>query len=89
MTNTHTNHTACYNVEGHIDSTLLQEECKILTGSWAANIERHSNPDITNFTITDMVENGIDPGEYFDQIGRDLSRYLGATVTLNEIFIDE
>ena len=89
MTNTSTNYTACYTVEGHLDTTFLQEECKILTGSWAANIETHDNPNTTNFTITDKVEEGIDPDAYFDQIGRDLSRYLKSPVTLAEIFVDD
>ncbi len=86
---TMTTHTACYSIDRHIDSTLLQEECRVLTGVWAGNVERHDNPELTNFTITDKVEDGIDPGEYFDQIGRDLSRYLKVPVTLNEIFIDD
>jgi hypothetical protein len=87
MTKTH--YTACYTIEGHIDTTLLQEECKILTGSWAGNIEKHGNPDITNFTISDTVEEGIDPDGYFDQIGRDLSRYIKSPVILAEIFVDD
>lgn len=89
MTNTSTNYTACYTVEGHLDTTLLQEECRILTGVWAGNVEKHDNPNTTNFTITDSVDDGVDPDQYFDQIGRDLSRYIKSPVTLAEIFVDD
>ena len=89
MTITKTNYTVCYTAEGHIDLTLLQEECRILTGSWAGNVNRHDDPADTTFTISDSVEDGIDKESYFDQIAVDLSRYLGVKVTRNEIIIDD
>jgi hypothetical protein len=93
MTITKTNYTVCYTVcytaESHIDSTLLQEECRILTGSWAGNVNFHDDPADTTFTISDSVEDGIDKESYFDQIAVDLSRYLGVKVTRNEIIIDD
>lgn len=84
-----TNYTVCYTAEGHIDLTLLQEECRILTGSWAGNINRHDDPDDTTFTIAFRVEDGIDRESYFEQIAVDLSRYLGVMVTRNEIIVDD
>lgn len=84
-----TNYTVCYTAEGHIDLTLLQEECRILTGSWAGNINRHDDPDDTTFTIAFRVEDGIDKESYFEQIAVDLSRYLGVMVTRNEIIVDD
>lgn len=89
MTKHTTHYTACYTVQGHIDSTLLQEECRVLTGVWAGNVERHDNPPITNFTISTDVDDEVDADAHFDWIGRDLSRYLKATVTLAEIFVDD
>lgn len=89
MTTTKTNYTVCFTAEGHLDTTLLQEECKILTGSWAGNINFHDDPNDTTFTISDIVEDGIDKERYFDQIAVDLSRYLGVKVTRNEIIIED
>ena len=89
MMQTNTNYTATYTADGHIDSTLLQEECKILTGSWAANVEKHSDPDTTNFTISDTLIEGVDVVSHFQYLARDLSRYLKTPVTLAEVILDD
>ena len=85
---TKTQHTACYSIDGQIDLTRLQEEARILVGVDAANIQYLEDVDVTHFTLTDEVDDGIDPDAHFDWIGRDFSRFLPAKVTLNEIFVD-
>lgn len=84
-----TQYTACFSIRTPVDLSLLDEECRILTGSSPANIEKHDDPFLLNFTLTDMVGDGGDPDEYFDQIGRDLTRFLKVHVNLDEIFIDD
>lgn len=85
---TKTQYTACYSIDGKIDLTRLQEEARILVGVDAANIQYLEDVDVTHFTLTDEVDDGIDPDAHFDWIGRDFSRFLPAKVTLNEIFVD-
>ena len=94
MTNMNTNYTACFSVVlGTMSLNHLREECRIMTGVDACNIEHHD--DVTHFTITTEVdvygkiENEVDPDTYFNEIAVDLSRWVGTTVTLNEIFVDD
>lgn len=84
-----TQYTACFSIRTPVDLSLLEEECRILVGTSPANIEKHDAPFLLNFTLTDTVGAEDDPGEYFDQIGRDLTRFLKVHVNLDEIFIDD
>ena len=59
-----------------------------MVGVDACNIEHHD--DVIHFTLTtDVDENEVDPDTYFNEIAVDLSRWVGAAVTLNEIFVDD
>ena len=94
MTNMNTNYTACFSVVlGTMSLNHLREECRIMTGVDACNIEHHD--DVTHFTITtevdvyNKIENEVDPDTYFNEIAVDLSRWVGTAVTLNEIFVDD
>ena len=94
MTNMNTNYTACFSVVlGTMSLNHLREECRIMVGVDACNIEHHD--DVTHFTLTTEVdvygkiENEVDPDTYFNEIAVDLSRWVGTAVTLNEIFVDD
>jgi len=84
-----TNYTACFHVVlGDVSLSRLNEECRIMVGVDAENIEHHD--DTTNFTLTTEVdEDEVEPEEYFTEICLDLSRWLGVAVTLDEIFVDD
>jgi len=89
MTNMNTNYTACFSVVlGTVSLNHLRDECRIMAGVDACNIEHHD--DVTHFTLTtDVDENEADPDTYFNEIAVDLSRWVGSAVTLNEIFVDD
>ena len=61
MTNMNTNYTACFSVVlGTVSLNHLREECRIMVGVDACNIEHHD--DVTHFTLTTEVdENEADP----------------------------
>lgn len=86
---TKTQYTACYSIDGQVDLARLQEEARILVGVDAANIQYLEDVDVTHFTITTDVGDGINPDAHFDYIGRDFARWLKTSVVLNEIFVDD
>jgi len=89
MNSTITTYTATYTIHDIISRDVLTEECRVLVGVDPQNIEWHDSPNITNFTVTDIVPSEIDSNMHFKQIQRDFERFMGVPVTLGAIIVDD
>jgi hypothetical protein len=92
MTKTYNYYTACFDVEGHINAMFIDNECLRLCDQHAANI--HETFDIrgnklTNFTITDIVDEQEDAEAHFATMVKKLSRAMKSQVRLHEVFLDD
>lgn len=88
---TTTNYTACFSLPFYLTRKELTQH-RIEHGHIVENIEYQQEDDgttTTNFMITCGVDDNQDPDEYFDMVGRELSRYLMGQVCLDEIFVDD
>lgn len=81
------NYTACFTACSPIEVNRLDEESRILTGNSIANVAVYD--DSVNFTISDVVPNGIDAQEYFQTVAQDFSRFLKIEVKVHEIILDD
>ena len=89
--NTITN-TACYTAFiSHERRDDLLTEIKVQSGENPQNLEfrLYEGKEIINFTITLIEEEEDDMPTLFDQIGRDISRFLGVEVVLDDVLIDD
>lgn len=85
-------YTANFSTHGIVGERILFNECRVMVGQSPCNYQvlTHENDQQrTHFTLTEVIEDGVNPEEYFENIAKDLERYLGVNVTVHELILDD